>query len=1080
MVGWLVLHPGNALETCISREWHSLAVRIKHFATAARMTLWVTLLMLLYAVIWLQSGPRDMGWARGWLTDALNPADAPYAITFGDVVIDWHDITDLGTVRVNNLRVAQKGGPVFAIIPRVTLTLDALGFLPRHRALNGIHVDGLRLAVSRDEQGVVRLGAQGVEGTLPLRDLIAFFGNDSDAGEQARGRLPFRSLRLSHAALTFSDAISNSTLVSESFAFRISRIRRNLTGTLTMPFTYRGKAGGIDAELFTQTIGESRVVNARLENIPADMVCLLAGCPADYRFTGLVSGKTTLKQTADEGFSGALALSTKDALVDAPPLFPKTLKLRDGTVEGRFAHDGNRIDIDALALKFTDTTLHLKATAARSGEGWHARGEGNARRLNMKKLYKYWPLVVAPDTRQWVIDHITDGVAETATLKFDLLPEDLNDDTIRDEGLHSVVNARGITVNYIPGFPPVTAMDGVVTFTGKTMHVAATSGRMLNSTIHSAILDCDDLDNPKAPMTTTIKMSAPAADVVTMLKLPPFTFDDGIALDAKTITGTTEATLKLGFDGFSGAPPTSAGDVDFSNVQYDIDATLTNLAQPKLLDGRDISGLNGRIHASNAGVDFDGNVKLEGGTNVALTLKDEGGTTIATAKGTLARSQFKQFGIPEVSQLGDGSIAIDAQVALGKQTAIRRATIDLTPLALNIPEISYSKKAGQAASLALTPSKAPRSFELSIKAPDLNVTGGTLQLNAAMNDLAALTLGRVKTSRNDFALRYQTTASGYDVRLTGARLDHSDAFAAPSEGEGILADFPPIRLTLDLGELVLVENHPIKQLKGTLACDRARCASADLSAKTGSGDLQITITPGPPRRLVVTGSNAGDLLRAMDISDRMFGGTLELKGDYDDKQAPPPFSGRLIVQKFKLKNSEILARIISIGSLSGLMNALTGQGIDFKKLSADVDARAGVFTIKKGQIDSNALGLTANGEINTAKRTLNLKGVVVPANSLNSLFGKIPLIGKLSGEGDALIGFNYSVKGTMADPDVFVNPLSGLTPGFLRGIFTIGDDTKAPERTEAPKPESGEEKTPDIELPKPSDNTPGPKPQAVE
>jgi len=46
-----------------------------------------------------------------------------------------------------------------------------------------------------------------------------------------------------------------------------------------------------------------------------------------------------------------------------------------------------------------------------------------------------------------------------------------------------------------------------------------------------------------------------------------------------------------------------------------------------------------------------------------------------------------------------------------------------------------------------------------------------------------------------------------------------------------------------------------------------------------------------------------------------------------------------------------------------------------------------------------------------------------------------------------LIAFNYSVKGPTGNPDVSVNPLSALTPGFLRGIFGIFDndsDSKVP------------------------------------
>lgn len=1051
-----------------------LKVRVKHFTAGMRITLWLTLLALLYVVIWLQGGVRDMNWARNWLLGALNPADAPYSITIGDVAIDWQNITDFGQLHVNDLRVAQKDGAVFATLPEVDLTLDLFGFLPRRRALHGIEINRAKLLLLRDEAGVIRLGAEGVQEPLPLDALLASFGGDDNESERQRGRLPFRALRLNEAALTFTDLRSNATLVSDPFSLLLARRGRDMRGSLTMPFLYKERPGSIDASLYTQRVGHNRILNARLEKIPGELICIFATCPEGTDFTGAISGKLALRQEPGEGVEGDFAFTTAKARLTAPTLFPEPLKLMKAGVLGSVAEGGKQVHVEGLTLELPDTNIAATADLSKSEAGWSARGSGTASQLAMDKLQLYWPLVVAPDTRDWVRTHITEGVAESATLKFDLTPEDIASEFIRDEAIDSTVIAKGLTVDYIPGFPLLKAADGTVHFTGKTMHVEATSGSLMTATkLNEAVLDCANLDDPKAPMTTTLKLSAPAGDVVTMLKLPPFTFDDKIPLNAATIKGTVDATLKLGFDGFSGPAPENPNEVDFSNVKYDIEAVLNQVGQPKLLDGRDISGLSGTLKASDAGgVSFDGNVKVDGGTNVALTLKDENGVTIASAKGTLARRQFSQFGIPEISQLGEGSVGVDAQIRLAKEgTSLQRAVVDLTPIALHVPEISWSKNAGAAASLSLAPGKTANSYTISAKAPDLTVSDASLQLTPAMDDVAALNLGRVKNSKNDFSLSYKTTGNGFDVVLKGARLDHSQAFAQPSEGGSIFADFPPINLTVDLGELVLVPDLPLRSLKGGLSCNRVRCASADLSAQAGKSSFSARIiNSGGARRLVVYGSDAGDLLRATDISDRMFGGTLDLKGAYDDTQTPPVFKGRFIIERFKLRNSEILARIISIGSLSGLMNVLTGEGIDFKKMAANVQAKAGVFTITEGQADSNALGLTLNGRADMAKHTLNLKGVVVPANSLNSLFGKIPLIGKLAGEGDALIGFNYSVKGSMSDPEVFVNPLSGLTPGFLRGIFNIGDDPTAepaPSPKQAPEAGAGEEPTRDVHLPSP-------------
>ena len=61
----------------------------------------------------------------------------------------------------------------------------------------------------------------------------------------------------------------------------------------------------------------------------------------------------------------------------------------------------------------------------------------------------------------------------------------------------------------------------------------------------------------------------------------------------------------------------------------------------------------------------------------------------------------------------------------------------------------------------------------------------------------------------------------------------------------------------------------------------------------------------------------------------------------------------------------------------------------------------------------------------------------MPAYALNSILGNIPLIGSwlLGGEGQGIFAANYRATGSTADPRVSVNPLSALTPGFLRRLF---------------------------------------------
>ena len=128
-----------------------------------------------------------------------------------------------------------------------------------------------------------------------------------------------------------------------------------------------------------------------------------------------------------------------------------------------------------------------------------------------------------------------------------------------------------------------------------------------------------------------------------------------------------------------------------------------------------------------------------------------------------------------------------------------------------------------------------------------------------------------------------------------------------------------------------------------------------------------------------------------------------------------------------------------------MRDLLGGGGISFQGLDGDFVLDNGVASTEQMRVYGAALGLTAKGDIDFDRDAINLTGVVVPAYSINDFLNKIPLLGTIltGGPGEGLIAVSYSVKGAVEDPQVAVNPLTALTPGFLRKIFT-----SAPEITE--------------------------------
>jgi hypothetical protein len=85
-----------------------------------------------------------------------------------------------------------------------------------------------------------------------------------------------------------------------------------------------------------------------------------------------------------------------------------------------------------------------------------------------------------------------------------------------------------------------------------------------------------------------------------------------------------------------------------------------------------------------------------------------------------------------------------------------------------------------------------------------------------------------------------------------------------------------------------------------------------------------------------------------------------------------------------------------------------------------------------------------------------MSGTVVPAYLINSIWGRIPMLGDLltGGEkGGGVFAASYTMTGRWDDPEIAINPLSVLAPGFLRKMFDFLDPKTF--KIESPNPAEG-------------------------
>ncbi|MDB9735828.1 AsmA-like C-terminal region-containing protein [Candidatus Pelagibacter ubique] len=141
----------------------------------------------------------------------------------------------------------------------------------------------------------------------------------------------------------------------------------------------------------------------------------------------------------------------------------------------------------------------------------------------------------------------------------------------------------------------------------------------------------------------------------------------------------------------------------------------------------------------------------------------------------------------------------------------------------------------------------------------------------------------------------------------------------------------------------------------------------------------------------------------------------------------------LIIDNFKVKEVPVFAKLLSLASLQGIADLLTGEGIRFTDFEMRYSSQKGLTNIEEMYAIGPAISILMDGYIES-KELVSLRGTLVPATTINRSIASIPLLGKiLIGEktGEGVFGVSFKIKGPPKNLSTTVNPIKTLTPRFI-------------------------------------------------
>jgi hypothetical protein len=144
-------------------------------------------------------------------------------------------------------------------------------------------------------------------------------------------------------------------------------------------------------------------------------------------------------------------------------------------------------------------------------------------------------------------------------------------------------------------------------------------------------------------------------------------------------------------------------------------------------------------------------------------------------------------------------------------------------------------------------------------------------------------------------------------------------------------------------------------------------------------------------------------------------------------------NSKLVIDNFKVKEIPALAKLLSLASLQGIADLLTGEGIRFTDFEMNFTNNDKLMTIEELYAIGPAISILIEGYIED-NNLISLRGTLVPATTINRSISSIPLIGELlvgKKVGEGVFGVSFKVKGPPKKLETTVNPIKTLTPRFI-------------------------------------------------
>ncbi len=366
--------------------------------------------------------------------------------------------------------------------------------------------------------------------------------------------------------------------------------------------------------------------------------------------------------------------------------------------------------------------------------------------------------------------------------------------------------------------------------------------------------------------------------------------------------------------------------------------------------------------------------------------------------------------------------------------------LDLDSAEIDIEELDYRKKADIKSNLNMNGIYKDnneiifKNIDFSEEEKSINVENLEIGKNDKIKSLDLFKIHIVNKNRKANKLEFKKVNNNY--YLTGSQFDGSKNIKnlLDNSAKSIFSSFKNLNtyIYIDIGKYFVDSFSYLSNVKGDIQLKNNKVFSSNINAKLDNNrKFALSIFTNDKKQKITN----------LEIEEpepfiknfKFIKGFKEGKLIYEALNYEGKTKSNLKIIDFKVQEVPVLAKLLTLASLQGIADLLTGEGIRFTDFEMDYETLGNNTKIKEMYAIGPAISVMMEGYIVKDELT-SLKGTLVPATTVNKTISKIPmlgdiLVGKKIGEG--VFGVSFKIKGPPKKLKSTVNPIKTLTPRFI-------------------------------------------------